>query len=71
MLPKDVQAEEPNIGHNPQIVGQDPVQQFIEYNRLRMNEKINLRTSPAPEGLSLCFGLGALPTPTFSAPHRP
>jgi len=48
MLPKDVQAEEPNIGHNPQIVGQDPVQQFIEYNRLRMNEKINLRTSPAP-----------------------
>ena len=64
MLPKDVQAEEPNIGHNPQIVGQDPVQQFIEYNRLRMNEKINLRTSPAPCGAEPVLFMG------YSYPNR-
>jgi len=46
MLPKEVQAEEPNIGYNPQMVGNDAMQLFLE--RKKPGRKNNARGRPSP-----------------------
>jgi len=46
MLPKEVQAEEPNIGYNPQMVGNDAMQLFLE--RKKLGRKNNARGRPSP-----------------------
>jgi len=48
MLPKEVQAEEPNIGYNPQMVGNDAMQLFLE--RKKPGRKIMQGGGPAPCG---------------------